>query len=412
MLFPGSRIWYEGAVADIATLTEEIKSSGFSGHIVLEFQDSLDVVVCVGGEFVKVVELIGGRLLSAKKYREIWGKCRIKQGRMTVFELPPRLAQRLRGIRGRRVLCTGTAAGGCDPLRIIGELKAGGFSGILDAVSPGGKLLLDFESGVIAAAYATSFAGPALEGFDAFRDWHEGFVRADAATVFSVAGIAAPGDGQLWDEILMAGTERVALPLLPSTERLAHRYGRTVPAGEVLFAAGARPAQAYYLLTGEVELFPAATDGISVCRRLGSGALFGVSWLQDLAPARFGARATVESRLLAFGRDALPTVFANSPQLAARCVRASAALLARMRSRLEAFRAEPRLHAMETEVIATLRRPHPDNPDGLAAADLFAELAQVLPLSLPEIDALFRRLVSLGSISQTGGKIALTLREL
>ena len=90
MLFPGSRIWYEGAAADIAALTEEIKTSGFSGHIVLEFQDSIDVVVCVGGEFVKVVEMIGGRLLSAKKYREIWGKCRIKQGRMTVFELPPR----------------------------------------------------------------------------------------------------------------------------------------------------------------------------------------------------------------------------------------------------------------------------------------------------------------------------------
>ncbi|HWR98417.1 MAG TPA: hypothetical protein VN317_08345, partial [Candidatus Methanoperedens sp.] len=134
MLFPGSRIWYEGAVADIAALTEEIKTSGFSGHVVLEFQDSLDVVICVGGEFVKVVELIGGRLLATKKYREIWGKCRIKQGRMTVFELPPRLAQRLRRIRGRRVLCTGTAAG-CDPLRIIGELRSGSFSGILDAAS-------------------------------------------------------------------------------------------------------------------------------------------------------------------------------------------------------------------------------------------------------------------------------------
>lgn len=411
MLFPGSRIWYEGAAADIAALTEEIKTSGFSGHIVLEFQDSIDVVVCVGGEFVKVVEMIGGRLLSAKKYREIWGKCRIKQGRMTVFELPPLLARRLRGIGARRVLCTGAATRGCDALRVIGELRAGGFSGIMDAVSPAGKLLLDFEGGAIAACYATAYAGPALEGLEAFRSWHEEFAGADEPTIFSVAAAAA-GEGKPWDEILMAGAERVPLPLPPSTERLARRYGRTAAAGEVILAPGARPAEAYYVLSGEVELFPAEGDGAAASRRLGPGALVGFSWLRDLAPARFGARALGECRYLAFGRDELGAVFANSPVLAARCVRASAALLARTRTRLEAFRAEPRLHDVEMEVVATLARQRAAWPGGIPAAELLRELAQVLPLTLPEIDAFFRKLLALGSVGQADGRIALTLREL
>ena len=413
MLFPGSRVWYEGAPADLAALTEEIRTSGFSGHIVLEFHDSLDIVVCVGGEFVKVIEKIGERLLATKKYREIWGKCRIKAGRMTIFELPPPLAQRLRGIQGRRVLCAGTAAGGCDPRRLLGELRGGGFSGILDVDSPGGKLLLDFETGIIVACFATAAEGPALEGLEAFRSWHEGFASADSPSTFSAAGRSAPGERQIWDEIIMAGADRVRLPLPSSPERLAQRYGRSAAAGEVLFAAGSRPATALYILSGEIELFPGDPGTVAACRRLGPGQLVGISWLQrSPAPARFSGRALVESRYLAFGREDLGTVFANSPPLAARCVRAAAALLARMRTRLEAFRSEPRLHDVEAEVIAALGRARAGAPEGIPAADLFQELAQVLPLSLPEIDALFRRLVALGSVTQSGGRVALTLREL
>ena len=121
--------------------------SGFSGHIVLEFQDSIDVVICVGGEFLRVIEKIGRRILSTKKYREIWGKCQIKPGRMTIFELPPPLVRRLRQLHGRRLLCSGTAATGCDPGRILAGLRARAFSGILDCVTPAGKLLLDYERG-------------------------------------------------------------------------------------------------------------------------------------------------------------------------------------------------------------------------------------------------------------------------
>ena len=98
--------------------------------------------------------------------------------------------------------------------------------------------------------------------------------------------------------------------------------------------------------------------------------------------------------------------------LAARCVRASAALLARTRIRLEAFRAEPRLHDVEMEVVATLARQRAAWPGGIPAAELLRELAQVLPLTLPEIDALFRKLLALGSFGQADGRIALTLREL
>ncbi len=412
MLFPGSRIWYEGAAADLASLTEEIKSSGFSGHIVLEFQESIDIVICVGGEFVKVIEKIGRSILSTKKYREIWGKCQIKPGRMTVFELPPLLARRLRGIRGRRQLCAGSAASGCDPARVLGDLKSAGFTGVLDVVSPTGKLLVDLEAGVLAACFHSEYTGPVLEGLAAFRAWHAAYVAAEQPSQFSVSEFASAAEGHLWDEILMDRAELVPLPLVPSPERLFARLGRTAAAGELLFAAGARPAEAYYLLTGEVELIAEGDPAPTGSRLLKPGALLGVEWISGRWPARASARARTPCRYLAFGKDALELVFANSPQLAARCVRESAGVLAELRGRLEAFSAEPRLSDVESAVLDTLLRSRGTHPEGMPPAELFRELTQRLPLSLPEIDALFRKLVALGVFAQSGGRTNLLAREL
>jgi CRP-like cAMP-binding protein len=413
MLFPGSRIWYEGAVADLAALAEEIRTSRLSGHIVLEFADAPAIVVCSRGAVAKVFEKIEGRFRETRDLRGIWDRSRAEQGRLTVFEMAPRLAQRLRGgIRDRRVLCSGTPGSGCDPLRLLRELKGRSFTGILDAESTEGKLLLDFESGAVVACYAIGAAGPALAGLEAFRSWHEGFVRADVPTTFSVARICAPGDGQQWDEILMAGADRLRLPLPTSTDRLAQRYGRTAAAGALLFEPGANPGTAFFLISGEVELIPDGRSGAAARRRLTPGALVGVAWLARLAPARFSGRAVSESRYLAFGRDELATVFANSPALAARVTRASALLVARTRTRLEAYRAEPRLHDAETAVVAALERARRDSPDGLPEAELLAELALDPALAPARVDALLRKLVALGIISQSAGRVALTLREL
>ena len=231
MLFPGSRIWYEGTAADLATLTDEIKVSGFSGHIVLEFQDSIDVVICVGGEFLRVIEKIGRRILSTKKYREIWGKCQIKQGRMTIFELPPQLIRRLRALHGRRLLCSGTAATGCDPARVLDGLRARAFSGILDCVTPTGKLLMDFEQGTISACYYTEFEGLSHSGLAAFTAWHQGFVRSTHPSFFFTSEAGGSGESQLWDEILMDYSDQLPLPLTSSIERLYRSSGAKRPPG-------------------------------------------------------------------------------------------------------------------------------------------------------------------------------------
>lgn len=410
MLFPGSRIWYEGAASDLASLTDEIKASGFSGHVVLEFQDSIDVVICVGGEFLRVIEKIGRRILTTKKYREIWGKCQIKQGRMTVFELPPPLVRRVRSLHGRRLLASGTASTGCDPAKMLDNLRDAGFSGTLDCVSPAGKMLLDIERGEIVGCYTTEYTGLSQEGLAAFIAWHQGYIRSTRPFFFFVSE-AGGADGMLLDEILMDNADQVPLPLTGSLERLFGAYGHEAQPGEIVVGAGEIPGRAIYLLSGEVELIPREASAWSAGPVLRPGDLFGLSWLGERLPSPVTLRARTPARYLALDAAALEIVFANSPVLAARVVRESARALRDLRARAEAFRAEPRLRDVDAVVRQSLLANPRGGSEGISAAELFRDLTQSLPLSLPEIDALFRRLSALSGLSQAAGKISLVPRE-
>ena len=411
MLFPGSRIWYEGAAADLISLTDELKVSGFSGHIVLEFQDSIDVVICVGGEFLRVIEKIGRRIISTKKYREIWGKCQIKQGRMTIFELPPQLIRRLRVLHGRRLLCSGTVASGCDPGRILDGLRARAFTGILDSVTPEGKLLMDYELGKISACYSTEYEGLSRSGLAAFTAWHQGFVRSTHPSFFFTTEPGGAGESQLFDEILMDYADQIHLPLTSSIERLYRTFGREAAAGDEFIVAGASTSQVVCLVDGEIEFFPVNARGWSGGISLKPGEIFGLGALHDRSPSPMSVRARVASRYLAFDAQAVDVVFANSPTMAVRLVREAVNNLGAVRARLEAFRAEPRLRDVESAVLQTLLAHPQGGRDGVSSAELFRDLTQRLPLSLPEIDALFRKLASLDGLRQAGGRVTLSPRE-
>lgn len=411
MLFPGSRIWYEGTAADLASLTDEIKMSGFSGHIVLEFQDSIDIIICVGGEFLRVIEKIGRRILSTKKYREIWGKCQIKPARMTIFELPPPLARRLLLLHGRRLLCSGTAAAGGDPGRILDGLRARAFSGILDCVTPAGKLLLEYDLGLITACYHTEYEGLSRCGLAAFTAWHQKFVRSAHPGFFFTSEPGAAAESRLFDEILMDYSDQITLPLIPSIARLFGTFGRVAAAGEEFIAAGTSTAELIYLVDGEIELIPENARGWSGGVSLKPGEFFGLGRLLGGGPSPARVRARIASRFLAFDAQSLELVFANSPALAVRLVQAAANNLSAVRACLEAFRAEPRLRDMESAVLHTLLAHADGGRDGVPAAELFRDLTQSLPLSLPEIDALFRRLATLEGVHQANGRVTLSPRE-
>jgi len=412
MLFPGSRIWYEGTAADLASLTDEIKTSAFSGHIVLEFQDSIDVVICIGGEFIRVIEKIGRRTLSTKKYREIWGKCQIKPGRMTIFELPDSLCGRLRSLHGRRLIGSGNSATGCDPARMLEGLRTRGFSGALDCVTPAGKLLLEYDAGAISACHFVEYEGLSHGGIAAFTLWHQSFVRSTHPCFFFTSEAGGSGESLVLDEILMDYSDQIRLPLASSIERLDRAFGQTASAGSELVVGGTGSAPAIYLAAGELSLTPAGARGWAAGMPLKPGEFCGLGSLSDHTASPVNARALVDSRYLVCDQAFFGAAFDNSPTMAVLLVSAAARQLETARARLEAFRAEPRLRDVESAVLTTLLAHPGGGNQGVSSAELFRELTQSLPLSLPEIDAHFRKLVSLEIVRQAGGRVALSPRDL
>ena len=141
------------------------------------------------------------------------------------------------------------------------------------------------------------------------------------------------------------------------------------------------------------------------------GEFFGLGWLHDRSPSPASARSRVASRYLTFDAEALEVVFANSPALAVQLVRAAAKNLGAVRARLEALRSEPRLGDVEAAVLRTLLAHPAGGRAGVAPAELFRELTQILPLSLPEIDALCRKLTALELVRQAGGRVTLSPLE-
>lgn len=412
MIFPGSRIWHEGAAADLAVITDEIKMASFSGHIVLEFQESLDLVIVSEGEFLKVIEKIGRRILTTKKYREIWGKCQIKQGRMAIFELPPSLAVSLKGLCQRRLVCTG-AYGSCDIGQVLREQKNAGLTGFIDCICAQGKGLLQMQQGVISSCYYTEFHGLSYVGMEAFRRWHHDLVRAEEPFSLFVSNFDDRSDNRhLWGNMLSERLEEVKLPLSSSTERLAAAFGTTVPEGEIIFTEGQELRRAFTILEGTVELSRKSGGRRIVLGRLDAGSVLGLSWLDGKMPPPLTGTAVMETRLLSFDRMQLDQIIYNHPAMAATLIGKASGLLRGVMHRKDLFQRNPRLNDLESYVLQILNDQPDAVLDGLPPGELFRQLAQLTPFSLPQMDQMVRELDSAGRIQLDSGKVKLQPEEL
>jgi CRP-like cAMP-binding protein len=405
MIFPGSRLLHEGEAVDLAVMTDEIRSSSFSGHIVLQFQESLDLVIVSRGEFLKVIEQIGRRIMTTRKYREIWGKCQIKQGKMYVFELPPSLAARLRGLCHRRRHCAG-GPDSCDIAEVILEQKESGLTGFVDCVASEGKGIMELQGGAITSCYFTEYHGLSWTGIDAFRRWHE--LLQQSVTPYSISVskyLPDVVDSHAWDALLMEGMDEVRLPLRPVDDRLFAVFGKTAFEGEALFLENAGIGKAIYLIDGSVEISRRAGGRKQVLGNLGSGAVLGLSWLSGKEPPSMTGIAATNCRYLEFDSSQIPRIIYNSPAMAANLINKASAQLSGVTRRRMFFSEDPRLKDLEYHVFQVLNRSPERLVEGLVPGELLSELSRVSSCSLPEMDLMIRKLIGAGRIVLSSGRI-------
>jgi len=214
-------------------------------------------------------------------------------------------------------------------------------------------------------------------------------------------------NSHLWDGLLMEGIDGVGLPMKASLERLFDFYGSPFGKGEQIFQEDNRDDRAYYLLEGAIELSRRYGGNQQILGYLSEGAFLGISWLNGLRPPPISGTAVSDCRILAFDRTQLEGLLFNSPELASSIIFKAASLLTGLRRRLELFNRNPKLKDLESYVIQVLNRDPGRIRDGLPAGELFRELTQVAPFSLPEMDQMVRSLVSAGRIELTSGRVIL-----
>lgn len=411
MIFPGSRLWHEGEASDLSLLTEEIKTSSFSGHIVLEFQDSLDLVIVSRGEFLKVVERIGPRMMTTKKYREIWGKCQIKQGKMYIFELPPSLAERLRGLARRRTICSGTI-GNCDLFDTLREQKASRLTGFIDCLAAEGRGLLELREGTVVSCHFTEYHGLSWIGFEAFRRWHEILQQSLKPFSLSVSEYHEGEDNShLWDALLTERLEEVRVPLRPTSERLFSVFGKTAFPGEIICMENMPGENAYHIIDGTVELSRMAGGTKQVLGHVGQGSFLGLPSLSGVASTSLTAIAISNCRYLSFGRRQLPLIFRNSPALAAGLITSVLGQLHRVGRRGELYRRDPPLKDLEFRALQILNGTPERIREGLDPGELLSELSRAGSVPFTEMDRMISTLVQEERLLLTEGRIHLHPEE-
>jgi len=132
-----------------------------------------------------------------------------------------------------------------------------------------------------------------------------------------------------------------------------------LPAGAILFEAGAIGDCAYLILSGSIEIFLRRDGAVAVLGRRGPGEIFGEMAILDARPRSAGIRAAADCVLLPVGEAQIRQRLAGADPILRLCLET---LIARFREAL------PRLAPAEAE-----RRPMPPSPT--ARADFDAALA-------------------------------------
>jgi CRP-like cAMP-binding protein len=205
--------------------------------------------------------------------------------------------------------------------------------------------------------------------------------------------------------------EEVKLPLSSSTERLSEAFGTTVPEGEVVFAEGREQKGAFYIIEGTVELSRKSGGRRIVLGRLDAGSVLGLSWLEGEMPPPLTGTAVTETRLLSFDRTQLDQIIYNHPAMAATLIGKAAGQLRGVMHRKDLFQRNPRLKDLESYVLQVLNDQPEFTLDGLPPGELFSQLAQLTPFSLPQMDQMVRELASAGRIQLDSGKVKLQPEE-
>jgi hypothetical protein len=188
MRFPGSKLLSQDLSTETTpfdSIIRHCEDVNLSGYMEIAFGDAEGLLLFYLGEQINVIYRQGNKIfLGAEATLKLRNTAQLKEGKISIYELPLDMAHMLRGLSNRKEMFGQIFAS--DPLReLLGKLKDEGHTGSLEVLTNKGTGMILQVRGRFSTAYFETEAGVTFEKKEALNKIYELLDRDDtSAQVF------------------------------------------------------------------------------------------------------------------------------------------------------------------------------------------------------------------------------------
>lgn len=188
MRFPGSKLLSQDLSTETTpfdSIIRHCEDVNLSGYMEIAFGDAEGLLLFYLGEQINVIYRQGNKIfLGAEATLKLRNTAQLKEGKISIYELPLDMAHMLRGLSNRKEMFGQIFAS--DPLReLLGKLKEEGHTGSLEVLTNKGTGMILQVRGRFSTAYFETEAGVTFEKKEALNKIYELLDRDDtSAQVF------------------------------------------------------------------------------------------------------------------------------------------------------------------------------------------------------------------------------------
>jgi len=188
MRFPGSKLLSQDLSTETTpfdSIIRHCEDVNLSGYMEISFGDAEGLLLFYLGEQINIIYRQGNKIfISGEATLKLRNTAQLKEGKISIYELPLDMAHMLRGLSNRKEMFGQIFAS--DPLKeLIRKLEAEGHTGSLEVLTNKGTGMILQVRGRFSTAYFETAAGVTFEKKEALNKIYELLDRDDtSAQVF------------------------------------------------------------------------------------------------------------------------------------------------------------------------------------------------------------------------------------
>ena len=188
MRFPGSKLLSQDLSTETTpfdSIIRHCEDVNLSGYMEIAFGDAEGLLLFYLGEQINIIYRQGNKIfLAGEATLKLRNTAQLKEGKISIYELPLDMAHMLRGLSNRKEIFGQIFAS--EPLKeLTAKLKTEGHTGSLEVITGGGTGMILQVRGRFSTAYFETEAGVTFEKKEALNRIYELLDREDTvAQVF------------------------------------------------------------------------------------------------------------------------------------------------------------------------------------------------------------------------------------